>query len=52
MTLNPKKKQYKIPPQRIINWDHTGVQLVPVSTWKMAEKGSDKIEILGLDDTR
>ena len=47
-----KMKQYKIPPQRIINWDHTGVQLVPVSTWKMAEKGSDKIELLGLDDNR
>ena len=34
------------------NGDHTWIQLVPVSTWTMAEKGSDNIELLGLDDNR
>ena len=28
------------------------IQLVPVSTLPMAEKGSDNIELLGLDDNR
>ncbi|XP_062620415.1 uncharacterized protein LOC134281989 [Saccostrea cucullata] len=42
--------KYKIPPQLIINFDHTGVQLLPVSRWTMAEKGCDKVNIVGLDD--
>ena len=28
------------------------MHLVPVSRWTMAEKGSDKVEIIGLDDKR
>jgi hypothetical protein len=44
--------KHDIPPQLIINWDHTGIHLVPVSRWIMAEKGSDKVEIIGLDDKR
>ena len=28
--------KYDIPPQLIINWDHTGIHLVPVSRWTMA----------------
>uniref|UniRef100_K1QCD6 Uncharacterized protein n=1 Tax=Magallana gigas TaxID=29159 RepID=K1QCD6_MAGGI len=47
--------KYKIPPQLIINYDHTGVQLLhvlPVSRWTMAEKGCDKVNIVGLDDKR
>ena len=44
--------KHNIPPELIINWDHTGIHLVPVSKWTMAEKGSDKVEIIGLDDKR
>jgi len=44
--------KHRIPPELIINYDHTGVHLVPVSRWTMAEKGSDKVEIIGLDDKR
>ena len=44
--------KHDIPPQLIINWDHTGIHLVPVRRWTMAEKGSDKVEIIGLDDKR
>jgi uncharacterized protein Yka (UPF0111/DUF47 family) len=28
--------KYDIPPQLIINWDHTGIHLVSVSRWTMA----------------
>jgi hypothetical protein len=38
--------KYDIPPQLIINWDHTGIHLVPVSRWTMA------VTRLGLDDKR
>lgn len=44
--------KHNIPPELIINWDHTGIHLVPVSKWTMDEKGSDKVEIVGLDDKR
>ncbi len=38
-----------IPEDLIINWDHTGL---PVSNWTMAEEGSKRVEIVGLDDKR
>ena len=44
--------KHDIPLELIINFDHTGIHLVPVSRWTMAEKGSDKIKIVGLDDKR
>ena len=27
-----------IPPQLIMNWDHTGLNYIPVSNWTMAKK--------------
>ncbi len=36
----------------IINWDHTGLNYVPVSNWTMAEEGSKRVKIVGLDDKR
>ena len=41
-----------IPPELIINWDHTGLNYVPASNWTMALKGSKRVEIGGLDDKR
>lgn len=41
-----------IPIELIINWDQTGLNLVPVSTWTMATKGSKRVPIQGLDDKR
>ena len=43
-------EKFKILPQLIINYDHTGVHLLPVSRWTMAEKGTEKVLIVGLDD--
>ena len=34
----------------IVNWDPTGVNYVPVSSWTMEEEGSKKIELIGKDD--
>ena len=42
----------EIPFQLIFNWDQTGLNLVPASSWTMAEKGSRHVEIKGLNDKR
>ena len=42
----------EVPPELIINWDQTGLNYVPVSSWTMAEEGSKRIEIDGKDDKR
>ena len=36
----------------ILNWDHTGLKYVPVSSWTMAKQGSKKVSIAGIDDKR
>ena len=41
-----------IPADLIINWDHTGLNYVPVSNWTMAAQGSKRVEIGGIDDKR
>ena len=40
----------KIPPELIINFDHTGLEYAPVSDWTMAKKGSKSVPVSGLGD--
>lgn len=40
----------EIPPEMIINWDHTGIHYVPVGNWTQAEKGSKRVEVAGSED--
>ena len=40
----------EIPPQLIINWNHTGIYYVPVSSWTMEMVGTKCVEIIGKDD--
>ena len=42
----------EVPPELIINWDQTGLNYVPVSSWTMAEEGCKRVEIDGKDDKR
>ena len=42
----------EIPCELIINWDQTGINYVPVSSWTMAKEGSKRVEIAGIDDKR
>ena len=39
-----------IPSNLIINWDQTGLNMVPASKWTMTEKGSKQVRVLGSDD--
>ncbi|ELT87687.1 hypothetical protein CAPTEDRAFT_199284 [Capitella teleta] len=41
-----------IPPEMIVNFDQTGLSIVPTSSWTLAEKGAKQVEIVGLDDKR
>ena len=45
-------KLEEVPPSLVINWDHTGLKYVPVSSWTMAKEGSKKVPIAGLEDKR
>lgn len=41
-----------IPPELIINWDQTGIKLVPSSNWTMEKRGAKRVEIVGVNDKR
>ena len=41
-----------VPPQLVINWDQTGISIVPGSSWTMELKGSKRVEIAGISDKR
>ena len=38
----------EIPPELVLNWDQTGIHLVPVSPWTMDLAGSKRVEINGI----
>ena len=40
----------KILDDLVINWDHTGINYVPFSSWTMEREGSKRVEITALDD--
>ena len=41
-----------IPPELIMNWDQTGIKLVPSSNWTMEKIGTQRVEIIGVNDKR
>ena len=45
-------KMEEIPPELILNWDQTGVNLVPVLSWTMDQLGARRVEITGVNDKR
>ena len=42
--------EHEIHASMIINWDHSGLNLVTVSAWTMEVEGSKRVEISGLGD--
>ena len=38
----------EIPPELILNFDQTGVKIVPSSTWTMDREGSRRVEVIGV----
>ncbi len=41
----------EIPPSMVLNWDQTGIHLVPSSIWTMEKQGSKRVEIVVLDSS-
>ena len=35
----------KVPPEVILNWDQTGINLVPVSSWTIDQLGVKRVEV-------
>ena len=50
--INATVKMQEIPSDLIINWDQTGIKIVPVSSWTMEQKGAKRVEVAGIDDKR
>ena len=42
----------EIPPSLILNWDQTGIKLVPSSSWTMDQRGTKHVELAGVNDKR
>ena len=42
----------EIPPELILNWDHTRIMIIPSSSWTMHEWGVRRVELTGLKDKR
>jgi len=42
----------EVPPAMMLNWDHTAVNYVPMSSWTMEREGTKRVEIVAKDDKR
>ena len=42
----------EIPAELVLNWDQTGIRLVPSSTWTMERRGEHRVEMVGVNDKR
>ena len=42
----------EIPPELILNWDQTGIKIVPSSGWTMDQQGVKRVEVIGMNDKR
>lgn len=50
--ISDSVKKHAIPPSMVINWDQTGINIVPVGEWTLAPQGSKQVQIFGLGDKR
>ena len=41
-----------IPPEMVLNWDQTGLRIIPSKSWTMEKRGSHRVELKGIDDKR
>ena len=41
-----------IPPEMVLNWDQTGLRIIPSKSWTMEKRGSRRVELKGIDDKR
>jgi len=39
-----------VPTELVINWDQTGINYVPISSWTMEQEGTKRVKVIGKDD--
>lgn len=42
----------EVPIELVLNWDQTGIKIVPSSGWTMDQQGIDRVEVQGANDKR
>ena len=42
----------EIPPELVMNWDQTGMKIVPSSSWTMNQSGAKRVDMIGVGDKR
>jgi len=52
LEFNNALEMDEVPMELVINWDQTGINYIPVSSWTMAQEGTKRVEIAGKDDKR
>ncbi|XP_014663930.1 PREDICTED: uncharacterized protein LOC106806484 [Priapulus caudatus] len=50
--IGHRVRKYDIPDELILNWDQTGVNVVPGGQWTMELKGEWQVPLQGIDDKR
>ncbi len=40
----------QIQPKLILNWDQTGIKILPCSTWTIDRRGAKRVEMIGVND--
>ena len=40
----------EIPAELVLNWDQTGIKLVPSSVWTLERQGEKRVEMVGIND--
>ena len=52
LEFNNTVEMDKVPRELVINWDQTGINYMPVSSWTMEQEGGKRVEMIGKDDKR
>ena len=52
VTISSTVAENSIPADLILNWDQSGMRMVPVNDWTMTTIGSKRVSVTGLGDKR
>uniref|UniRef100_A0A914USD6 DDE-1 domain-containing protein n=1 Tax=Plectus sambesii TaxID=2011161 RepID=A0A914USD6_9BILA len=50
--ISPLVKAHEIPDQLIINFDQTGISIIPMSSYTMEKEGARQVPVIGKDEKR
>ena len=50
LEFNNAVEMDEVPSELVINWDQTGINYIPISSWTMEEEGLKRVEVADKDD--